>query len=681
MTRRGTRRSGAWALGLGLALTGPSHATAQQAQPLTKTELVRFLSGGVYATDELATLVRRSCLSFDPTERDREDLRSLGAGEPVMAAIEWCASPLDVSVEPAGLTLRAGQTGSVTLGASRDGRPVAGVGLTLGAGQGAAVSGVTDERGRVRLPVPASGRVRSYRLPVRGTGAPVSGDPAVAVRVVAGPPSAASLSPPSVVLGPGADTAATVRAALRDAYGNPVQGVPVSLTDPRTGFGVSTGRTETGGEAELRIASGAVVENGLLELRSEGRVLGELVVRVLSGAGEGDAAIGVAPDAAEAEPTADEEEDAPVAPETDRPEDPLEGARGEPEPGAGEVAETDSPPPDADALEEARALADRGEIDRAVALVRTAIEREPRGVAPRLELARLLDRANRLAEARAAYEEVAALAPGNVEASRGLARLRRESVRVDARVSGGATFEGSPALRGASAKVRPLRYLRVWGRYDRSFGLDDVPLIRGPDEIEGYFGGVALSWGADRLFTTSVEVGRRIDDVTPAGSTTGSLDQNTVSVEQRALVPAGRGYAAVSAGGWLGRWFDRDDWLAWARVRVPLGERLSIAPAVFTGETVGTDAGERGRAPERETRVELPIRVGSPGVWFVEPAGAVGWVSPLDDGPTERLYEARLHAEVTVTEGVAVLVFGRHHRAPGTEPFTLATLGLRLRFR
>jgi len=636
-------------------------ATAQEAEPLTKTELVRFLSGGVYAPAELAALVRRSCLSFEPTDRDREDLRSLGGGEPLMEAIEWCSRPLDVSVEPAGLTLRAGQSGAVTLRASRGGEPVGGVGLALASGGGGSgPSAVTDERGVVRLSVPAAGQARSYRLPVRATGARIAGDPAVSVRVVAGPPRSASLSPPIVLLDAGADTATTVRAALRDQYGNAVVDVPVSLTDPATGFGVSAGRTRPGGDVELRIEPGTVVENGLLELRAEGRVLGELTVRVVADVEAEDAAAVAATPQAPPDPS-DEDEEPPAA-------------------AAARETRRDSAARETGGLEDARALASRGDIDGAVAAYRAAIESSPNDVALRLELARLLDRENRLADARAAYREVADVSPGNVEASRALARLEQEGTVVDASVAGGSTLEGSPSLRGAEISVRPIRFLRVWGRYDRSLGVDGVPLIRGPDEIEGYFGGVALSWGEDRLFTTSVEVGRRIDDITPQTGTAETLDQNTIHVEQRALVPAGRGYAALSAGGYLGRWFDRDDWLAYARVRVPVGDGIDIAPAVFTGETVGTDIGTSGRSAERETRVELPIRLGTAGVWFVEPAGAVGWVAGDDDEPTERLYEARLLAEVLVTEGIAIRVFGRHQRAPGLDPFTLAAAGLRIRF-
>ena len=59
--------------------------------PLRKSDLVRLLSGAVLSQAELAQLVSRNCLTFDPTDRDRGDLRRLGAERAVLAAVEECA--------------------------------------------------------------------------------------------------------------------------------------------------------------------------------------------------------------------------------------------------------------------------------------------------------------------------------------------------------------------------------------------------------------------------------------------------------------------------------------------------------------------------------------------------------------------------------------------------------------
>lgn len=58
--------------------------------PLRKSDLVRLLSGAVLSQGELAQLVSRNCLTFDPTDRDRSDLRRLGAERAVLAAVEAC---------------------------------------------------------------------------------------------------------------------------------------------------------------------------------------------------------------------------------------------------------------------------------------------------------------------------------------------------------------------------------------------------------------------------------------------------------------------------------------------------------------------------------------------------------------------------------------------------------------
>lgn len=58
--------------------------------PLRKSDLVRLLSGAVLSQGELAQLVTRNCLTFDPTDRDRSDLRRLGAERAVLAAVDAC---------------------------------------------------------------------------------------------------------------------------------------------------------------------------------------------------------------------------------------------------------------------------------------------------------------------------------------------------------------------------------------------------------------------------------------------------------------------------------------------------------------------------------------------------------------------------------------------------------------
>src|SRR5436190_8851597 len=78
-----------------LALAGHLCAPAARAQrggtePLRKVELVRLLGSRAISTTQVVTLVRRNCVAFRPSERDRADLRAAGADDAVLAAIDQC---------------------------------------------------------------------------------------------------------------------------------------------------------------------------------------------------------------------------------------------------------------------------------------------------------------------------------------------------------------------------------------------------------------------------------------------------------------------------------------------------------------------------------------------------------------------------------------------------------------
>ena len=57
---------------------------------LRKSDLVRLLSGATMPPVELAQLVRRNCLTFHPTDRDRNDFRLLGADPSLLTAMDEC---------------------------------------------------------------------------------------------------------------------------------------------------------------------------------------------------------------------------------------------------------------------------------------------------------------------------------------------------------------------------------------------------------------------------------------------------------------------------------------------------------------------------------------------------------------------------------------------------------------
>ena len=68
-------------------------AGAQGTQPLRKAELVRMLARRALSKPQIATLVRRNCVTFQPTAHDRAELRAAGADDAVLTAIEGGSGP------------------------------------------------------------------------------------------------------------------------------------------------------------------------------------------------------------------------------------------------------------------------------------------------------------------------------------------------------------------------------------------------------------------------------------------------------------------------------------------------------------------------------------------------------------------------------------------------------------
>jgi len=72
----------------------------QGAQPLRKAELVRLLATKARPLPEVAALVRRSCVTFHPSPRDRADLRAAGADDAVLGAIDQCLRARAAAARP-----------------------------------------------------------------------------------------------------------------------------------------------------------------------------------------------------------------------------------------------------------------------------------------------------------------------------------------------------------------------------------------------------------------------------------------------------------------------------------------------------------------------------------------------------------------------------------------------------
>ncbi|HEX4627584.1 MAG TPA: hypothetical protein VH137_02250, partial [Gemmatimonadales bacterium] len=184
---------------MSLALALVTLGVLQGTQPLRKAELVRLLATGAMTKPAIATLVRRNCVTFRPTARDRAELRTAGADDAVLTAIDQClraravaraprpqprtppAPPLHVVVTRQ-LTAPVGSEIEVGAQLFRGAVPERGVLLTL-RGASAVRGGVTqdptaitDERGVATFRVLSGTTPAAYRLTVAAPNGPPFGD-------------------------------------------------------------------------------------------------------------------------------------------------------------------------------------------------------------------------------------------------------------------------------------------------------------------------------------------------------------------------------------------------------------------------------------------------------------------------------------------------------------------------
>jgi hypothetical protein len=251
---------------------------AQGGARLRKTDLVRLLSSATLGPDELAALIRRSCLSFTPTGRDRADFVALGANPSLLREIDACArrgavarrpppakprsaapmpTPTPATVAPApppirapvsgvrtGFVLGVGQHAAVgtvmplpLLFEVRDtaGKPLAAEEVSLGVTNGhvAATRVATDSNGRVRVELTLGPKVGPVHVSAAvGTierQATLYADPAAAVRLgvrcgEVAIDERASFAPRGAVV---------LRISAQDGFGNsaPVTGLQAATGD------------------------------------------------------------------------------------------------------------------------------------------------------------------------------------------------------------------------------------------------------------------------------------------------------------------------------------------------------------------------------------------------------------------------------------------------------------------
>ena len=294
-------RSGLGVLALA-SLVAP--LAAQSPPPLDKTELIRLLTNPLFAQTELADVVRRSCLTFHPTERDWSDLRSAGAGGEVIASAAVCDTrrttssavnsaasekplpqPITAVAQPAEIVLTAGNAPTVRVRLSRGRTPIRRTTLALrgttALGLPRDASAVTDDSGIAVFRLPTVSRVGSHQFEIRtGAGATLPGQPAVMLSVKSARPNRLRVTPDYVAFRSG-DTTTTIVAAVTDSLGNPVSGEGVDMNG-----GIRaplTGVTDSAGRATFTLVANSVSRGGSVQVRVRGLAAVDLEISAPAG--------------------------------------------------------------------------------------------------------------------------------------------------------------------------------------------------------------------------------------------------------------------------------------------------------------------------------------------------------------------------------------------------------------
>lgn len=639
---------------------------------LTKGQLIRLLAEPALEPGAVADSVRRRCLSFQPAERDLRDLRELGADGEVVSAIETCggsepagepavaeapAGEPTLAVEPGRLTARVGDTVRVRAVLRRGQRPVSGVPLqlagvaTLSGGSGESPVVRTDAEGVAAFEFTVGNRTGRYPLRVVGSAAGGGVTAGLDLLVAGGPPSAARLRAGELVVGGGTQATGEIRAVVRDRFGNRSADVPVQLRLLAEGGEEGEpleATTGPDGEVRFQVPLRRLASAERMELVADGR---PLEARGISLADFEEAAL-----AGEAPPVELARSDDELSPPAGSDRDLLPRVR----------------------LTLARTALEAGDAEGAVALLEVAVRQSPESAEAWLALGRAREAAGRESDARAAYRRAAELDPAEEgEAQEALARLTTVPAWMEASVWGGVSLaredaEGAGGLRAARLAWRALPFLRVHGRYDRSLNIDEPLLVRGLDDLSSWYGGATAEWGPARMLRTRAEIGLRDPD--------GDLLQYAYRASQAVTFDSREGPATLEVGGWLGRWYERDDWVLWGRLEWPVTERLSAVPALYTGETLGPPYDPTFAGVDRETRGYAGVSYRPlPGV-EVRPAVGLGSVDRAGTDSPGGLVDLVVEGYAGLADDVRLQAFLRHQRPPGEDAFTVVAAGFSVGF-
>jgi len=570
------------------------------------------------------------------------------------AAVDADEGVLDPSAGPLGVRL-------VVRDAWGNAVPGAPLVLLAGDDDGTVLfEGATTEDGSVAVRLPEAALADVPRVTVR------SGDTRLAALAVARPERPSSIviiSGGSQVAQPGEVLLEPLVIEVRDGEGRPVPGVPVqlsasdgSITPERATTG-SDGRLEAvvrlgaaGGETVVRVATASTER----EIRYSPLRGGRSVAEVEADLNEADRLL-AAGDIAAARALYDD-----VARY-----DPLNRRAG---------------------LGRARSALAAGQAEEAVGWAESLLERNPEDAEAWLELARARAALDEQDAALFAYEQALLLDPGLEEAEAALAasagRVAPDPV-LALEAWGGTTVDDGRGfgLPYAEARVVPAPWVELRVTWDDMLGLRTPYLVRGRDALQSLYGAAALRYGAEDRFVTMFEAGRR-DQPEPDG---GADDVYQTSWRLEQTIPLSS-TSELRLGGWLGRWYDRDDKAVYAEALFGLGSDLSLHPMLSYADNAGSnvtgDDGEpgTGRDPETEIRGGLGLRYET-GALGLEPAIAYGSVDSDDDAFDGGLLDLTARARVRLGTSLNLNGFVRYQSPPGTPSFVTVALGLGLAIR
>lgn len=270
-----TSRALAGALCLSLATTA---ARAQEAVPLHKGDLVRFLTGSTYSKPEIAAIIRRACLAFGPTTRDYQNLRELGATTAVVDAMKTCTEnnnkvaraeiatpapirPMEIDLPYHGVTATAGSVALYTVTIRRGPTPLSGVRLLLhgsreiAGGAHAELNANTDRDGHATFSIPAGTTAGNTSLRIADAdGVEMHGVTDFVLTTLPASPGLVKVTPQTIDIGASRGTR-DITVSVADPFANPAPRITVMLKPypPRGSATTPTQITDNAGVAHFSV--------------------------------------------------------------------------------------------------------------------------------------------------------------------------------------------------------------------------------------------------------------------------------------------------------------------------------------------------------------------------------------------------------------------------------------------